>query len=58
MAPLTAQGTGEHLTEALGSTGQPDGRVTSGCKIDVATPYLQKMEEPGVALIGKAQEVQ
>src|SRR5438309_2346021 len=27
-------------------------------KIDVATPYLQKMKEPGVALIGKAQEVQ
>ena len=23
-------------------------------KIDVATPYLQKMKEPGVALIGKA----
>ncbi len=27
-------------------------------KIDVATPYLEKMSRPGVALIGKAQEIQ
>src|SRR5438105_7876513 len=27
-------------------------------KIDVATSYLQKMSQPGVAVIGKAQEIQ
>src|SRR5438132_4088359 len=27
-------------------------------KIDVATPFLEKMKRPGVALIGRAQEVQ
>ena len=27
-------------------------------KIDVATPYLEKMKRPGVALIGRAQEIQ